>query len=278
MGAAIRKGCLAVAIGIAGFANSSRAAYVASTDLLADVNAGSQSNPNTAASSGVWSYGYRGATGPNAFNGAGVPYTTSLYNSSTNPNGNFTKSLAGDSRIWGFAIANGVPDVAVNTTSAAITPTFGPTDTPLNAQEIFVHPGTANGLQTYTYIQWTAPATGIYSVTTLSWRLLGTAASDGIDAHVYEGNTDLINGNATLTSTTFSPSLASLTNLSMTAGQTLLFYTGCYGTNLSTNNNGADHTAFDLTITPEPASLGVLGLGTALVLARRSRAMRGGAK
>ncbi len=265
--------CLTISLGVVlltlAAPTFARADWVAGRDLAAAIfqaNLGNTPADTNAPANptGQWSWGVEttlGGTFQTTFNsGGGSPVT---YGYST--------TIGGDSGIQGFKMSSGdVPDSSVNVTGMSHTPSFGLTDSSLAPLEAFMHPGigglTNNGVPVppFAAFQWTAPSTGVYSVSGFFQEL--NSANLGVQDAV------LVNNNLTSPILNVHPDAGSTTtvnfsapSLALSAGDTIQFL---LGPNYMNGNNGTDHTGFNATITlvPEPSSavllaLGALGLG-----------------
>lgn len=216
----------------------------AAADLRANELNGSNELLNPNGTVPEWSYGYRETPG-----GAAL----TLF---SNAAGEHTNAAFGDENLEGWNSPGGaftIPFVLVDITNA---------DPPA----ILMHPQDEAAARTYDVVRWTAPAAGTYDVLA-TWVDSDAGGGNGAEAFVALNGTSVAGFNGAF------PNGGSATydnaTLTLSAGDTLDFVIGPG----ADGGFGNDSTQFNANISliPEPAGLGLLGLGGLTLLARRRR-------
>lgn len=236
-----------VALGLA----PAQAAWVASDDLMANELSGTPTN-----SYGAWTLGQTPTVGGEfaAFTG-----NFGVYGGST---------LAG----WGNDTDYyGCPKIVVNVGDSP-DPYWTDPATPTQPGHIFAHP---NADTACAVARWTAPASGLYSVSAF-WNDVSGAMpyvegqydmrtyNPGVDVHLLINGVSVFNGVTDMDAAT-GPATLATTLYSLTAGDTLDFVISPLGATsevvASGYSNVCDSTDFDATITavPEPGTFVLLG-------------------
>ena len=187
------------------------------------------SNPN-----GAWSYGSSTSLA-SAFIPSSIP---------TNNYGGI--GLGG----WlGSATGGGDPYVLHNGTAHNVTNNFSI----YQPGQLALQPG---GLVQYSIVRWTAPSSGTFSINATFSGL--SSLGDSVDVHILLDGISIFNS-------VVNPNPASFaTSGSLVAGDRIDFVVGNGG-----NGANEDNTALLATIVPEPATLGLVGLGLGCLLSSR---------